>query len=285
MISYCGEIHQKDHWKFHKDICKVISDIMKERGVSHLYENLCIIDPKKWKAKREETRQTVESRMSRPTILEEVEMFRYPRACFVCHEAKQENLRNCPGCSLASFCRDHPSSYLHDKNCATIKKSHEFETEIDPRSGLITKVVSKIVANTPTKIPRSIREFIDSSFKWNESLPACMQFYLAEYLTIPLSIFNAFEKLKNPSKTEESPSKMVVHLRGINRRYVFTNSWEALLHMMPNLNNLLVVITDQSDDMRMEATLCSKCTSKKKKLLMEGVGVHYLEYLKADSYR
>ena len=285
MISYCGEIHQKEHWRYHKDICKVISELMKERGVSHLYENLCNIDPKRWKAEREQTRQAVESRLMRSSIVEEVEMFRYPRVCFVCHSAKQDTLRNCPGCPLASFCQNHPSSSLHDKDCPIIKKAHSFESEIDPRSGLITKVVSKIVTNTPRTIPTSMQEFIDNSLRRGETLPACMQFYLAEHLSIPLSIFNAFQKLKDTNKTEESIPKMVFHIRGISRRYAFTNSWESLLHLMPSLNNLTVVITDQSENSRMEASLCNRCTSKKKKLLIEGIGMHYLKYLKTDYYK
>lgn len=40
MISYCGQLHQKEQWLKHKKLCKIISNMMKERGVSHIFEKL-----------------------------------------------------------------------------------------------------------------------------------------------------------------------------------------------------------------------------------------------------
>lgn len=117
MLSYCGIPHQKDHWSEHSDFCRIISTMMKERGVSHIFEKLRGADPSTWKMQRMSIRNLVELKLRRRLLLIEDFMFRFPRSCFVCYESRQDLLSNCPGCPSASFCKDHPSSLIHDKDC------------------------------------------------------------------------------------------------------------------------------------------------------------------------
>ena len=49
MISYCGEIHRKEHWPKHKDMCKVILGMMMKNEATNLFDKLKTNDVETWK--------------------------------------------------------------------------------------------------------------------------------------------------------------------------------------------------------------------------------------------
>lgn len=284
MISYCGETHQKDHSESHKEICKIIADILKRKKVSHLFENHRGIDQSGWKVERELARMEVQSKLSRPILRNELQMLLYPRACFVCHEAKQQNLVNCSSCPSASFCSQHKNANNH--NCFHFKFCHDLDVGLDESNlakavGAAQAVVDRTFFTSDNQsLPKSLKQLITHYPKPPVEAPENIKIYSSELLTDPLTLFNALQKLQLSTLP-----KLVVHLSGFETVYDNPIFWEILLHLLPHLKFLKIVIVNDKQSVKKESKLCSNCRWHKKYLEIETVTFSYGEYLKDASFQ
>ncbi|XP_033217086.1 uncharacterized protein LOC117172900 isoform X2 [Belonocnema kinseyi] len=284
MISYCGEAHQKDHSESHKEICKIIADILKRKKVTHLFENLRGIDQSGWKVEREIARMEVQTKLSRPILRNELQMILYPRACFVCHEAKQQNLVNCPSCPSASFCSQHKNANSH--NCFHLKFCHDLDIGLDETNlakavGAAHAVVDRTFFTSDNQsLPKSLKQLITHYPKPPVEAPENIKIYSSELLTDPLTLFNALQKLQLSTL-----AKLVVHLSGFETVYDNPIFWEILLHLLPHLKFLKIVIVNDRQSVKKESKLCSNCRWQKKHLEIETVTFSYGEYLKDAAFQ
>ncbi|XP_033230929.1 uncharacterized protein LOC117182020 [Belonocnema kinseyi] len=280
MISYCGKEHQMQHWKFHKDICKEIFNILKEKGLSHIYENFRNSNSLKWQKAKKIMSAEVQKRLERPLADYEKQMFKFPRACFVCHVSTQEALINCPECTNANFCQKHPTSPLHDQHCPQIQECHKLDLAfLKENLPLEFEFLCEyIIENTPVvknksqKLPTTMKEYLEK-VKLPEKVGDVTKIHLGEFLSIPLTILNAFQK-------QHQPSKLVIHVDGLIQKLSLPQSWEILLHLMPHLNNLKIVLTGYSDNLNIKWKVCDKCRKNKKKLMLKHVPLSYDQYEK-----
>ena len=285
MICYCGKEHQKEHWPEHKDICNVIFLILKEKDNSHIFEDYRGLDAKNWYKIKNDWFHEIQMRLQRPLVKHEVQMIFFPRACFVCHDARQDLLKNCPGCPNASFCKEHPSHPLHDKDCSQMKKCHQLDTAYNVRilNSSLESVGIKFVEKTPIikskhqTPPSSMEEFLEYA-----KVPMkceIIKFFLEEYLHVPLTTFDAIQKLKIPSV-----SKLVIHVLNTFEDFNGTKAWEILFHLIPSLNQIKIIILGFKESYTLQEKLCDKCQSSKKKLFVRTVTQSCIDYAKSKEF-
>ncbi|XP_051154851.1 uncharacterized protein LOC127277613 [Leptopilina boulardi] len=264
MISYCGEIHQKEHWDIHKDLCRIITNLTKQKKLTHLYENLRDSNSLTWLNSREEMWKKISSMLGRDLKSFEKHMFQFPRSCFVCYDTRQNNLINCPNCPLASFCKQHPRSIIHDELCGEMNFCHTIDNQLEYYQETLTNLIG-ILFSPPSlkKMPTSTSEYFDRILKPYPELNNEAKIYASTFIYLPLTIFGALEKLNKTSSTT-----LVIYVDVIDKINIFSLFCEILMHLMPNLENLMV-ITISGKVSCDEVTLCKKCISKKRKATLQ----------------
>ncbi|XP_043479683.1 uncharacterized protein LOC122509580 [Leptopilina heterotoma] len=260
MISYCGEVHQKSHWNEHKNICKIISNIAKEKEITHLYEDLRDCTLMTWSDSRKAMIAEVSSKLGRELRKAEVEMLQYPRSCYVCYDTKQENLTNCTKCPLVSFCQKHLDTTLHDKTCADIMTCHALDNEnFSFEDAMIAKFKSlskPSVEKLPTCTMEYLEEILGGKLNYTQKLYASLHVYH------PLTIFGVLQKL-NLVTLSKMTIYINIHDNWLNMRQFIEN----LFHLLPKLKELNVQ-TNCVKQMLIPGQLnvCSTCNKNRKKL-------------------
>lgn len=241
IISYCGFFHERQHSSEHGQICKLISTIIKERGVSHIFEGLRHSDSETWQNFVFRTLQYIESKLNREILQEEMHMFLYPRVCFVCYDTREEYLKNCPRCPFASFCKDHPSSSIHDENCALQYECYKVELKMMQDSAeFVINSIKFITEGTQflnSKAPDSMQEYLDNYVKPEFQVQEDIKIRTADYFTQPLTIFETLKKINH-----SLDSRAVIHMSAMASPMEIEYTWETLLHFLPDLKDLRIVL-------------------------------------------
>lgn len=294
MISYCGEAHQREHFQVHKDLCKAIADMMREKKSSHIFKSLYNTNPKSWKAEKEKLFLEAQSRVSRPLLPYERLMFIFPRCCLICHDSRQDSLIDCKECPAMSFCRKHQNDLNHKKSqdCYWIDHCQMLDADLKgyTRTTFIDKIqnlISCIPMNEVSKkkralnLPGSNEEFLEQYMKSEIEIPQITKFHASEFFAQSLTVFNALQRLNLPNyqAQNQEKSEMVIHAIGCDLEYDRPIFWEILLHLLPNLKTLKVLITDQNSAEGIQPNICSLCRSRDKELLVETLDISYEEYL------
>ena len=286
MISYCGLNHQKDHLKKHRELCRIISTLMKEKGVLHLFEKLKDSDTSTWVGKRIQIKKEVEKRLGRSLSPEENGMFQFPRACFVCHDTRQTKLKNCPKCPSASFCSEHPNSLVHDRMCPIINNcidwmARRFQHNPEMLHSSIAMIAEGTKIPETKELPTSMNDFYDHYVKLKRPIPADLKIMQSHLISISLTIFNILQKLKKPLASE-----IVIHVDARVPEYIsIIKYWEVILHLLPDVKILKIVHIESVITCKYEGSLCKKCRSSKRKLLNEATSIPYERYMGQKDYQ
>lgn len=286
MISYCSEEHQLEHWPEHKELCKIISIMMKERGVSHLYEKFRGTDLHTWRKERMNIAEEAESRCSKTFQINDTFLFQFSRSCYVCYESRQKLLKNCSGCPAATFCNEHPSSPIHDKDCEKIRESFEIARQLSDRieknglkesQSILTSVLHGITRLEP---PISMEDFL-LKFANSErlSIDNDLKFLITQNFTTIFTVFNALQKLEM-----SNVSKLTIHMENQDDCEA-TELWEALLHLLPNLKQLRILFIDPLCQMffsRKNFKVCEDCKKKGKTFSLGFLACSYDECLRGN---
>lgn len=276
MVAYCGTEHQKFHWKTHKDVCQAISAILRKEGLSHLYEKSHGANSTKWKQDRSAAFQKVDRRMTRELTADEGAMLRFPRNCFVCHDTRQDILTNCPRCPFASFCKEHPNSTTHDRDCASITLCQQLiKTQYVLPNALISSVYGELIKQGMKgclEPPSSMKDFLHTYLKKEAEE---LKLGISDYLTFPLTLFNALKKLKLSLKSE-----VEIHVRLEALQLDRMEAWEILMHLLPDVTDLKIVFFEHSVKFHLLLPMCEMCRSKGKIFEMLSTRYEYSEFLK-----
>lgn len=287
MVSYCGRDHQVQHWKTHKNFCLSLTKMLKEKNLSHIYENL---KRSTWLMERDRIINEVRKKLQRPLNSEELFLLKSPRICFVCYEAKQELLKNCPNCPTTTFCSRHQNSFIHNRNCS-IMQQNRFDLitrKMNFDSETLENLIKSIGAGTNIlqcnqRSPVTMREFFDEHQK-RTKISEIQKIFLSETFSISLTIYSIFQMLY-----DNSPSELVIHLNINGSSGIFVgNFWEAFLHLLVDVKHLKIVYIECKVDHNHDAniiSLCSDCQSKKKKLSIESSSLKYETYMRGKNYK
>lgn len=112
LIGYCGEQHQKDDWKHHKDFCRAVTKILTMKKIDHILdvrtECPLIVGG---------TRRDLECAISlaeclvitmlqRPLKQQEFMLLRFPTICRICFDYDTTKLKACDSCHQVMYCSE-----------------------------------------------------------------------------------------------------------------------------------------------------------------------------------
>ncbi|XP_051160817.1 uncharacterized protein LOC127281245 [Leptopilina boulardi] len=289
MIQYCNKNHQVQHWPQHKAFCKAIAKMLETKKITHIYEKISNKSFDSWASAAGPIIQEVVRNLKRLPISIESVILKYPRVCFVCREAKQEKLKNCPNCPLASFCDQHPNSEIHERHCYIIKNNSEIILRKVHTNPYLLKNQMKALAKG-TKIlkpndesPTSIRQFYDNYTKPNCEISEIQKIFLSEFFSISLTMFHNLQMIY----FDNFPPEIVIHLDigGAMTLITIDDYWEILLHLIPDVKILKIIHIEGEINHMSEPSLCKDCKLKKKKLFIEANSMPYERYLTQSSYQ
>lgn len=285
MISYCGKDHQKQHWPQHKDLCKVISEMLNNTlGTSCLFEkheNQC---SNVWSRKKTNLMLLAQLKLGRRLEFYEEHMFKFPRVCSVCHDGKPSSLKDCEFCPNASFCNLHKiEDTRHSKLCKALKLCFD----LDVAATLFERKSPRHVVpfhEETAYLPSSITDFINLYINEDRTLPMsseCHLPYNSEYLTRPLTVLYAIEKLE----FNVEPG-IILHVIGANMVEVDgLEVWEILLHWLPTLTELtIVLIGPELVWGSFEPNVCDYCVAKGMRVRVELRNMLYQDYVTSQWY-
>ncbi|XP_012251910.2 uncharacterized protein LOC105683709 [Athalia rosae] len=284
MISYCGKEHQKQHWPQHKDLCKVLSDMLEKGDTLCLFETPQNNCQKIWTRTKINLMLLVQIRLGRRLESYEEQMFKFPRACTICHDGKSVALKDCAHCPSATFCQLHRAKDTrHSKQCKALRLCFD----LDVAGTLFERKSPRHVVPFHTEtayLPSTISDFIDLYVNENKSLPMsskCQLAYNSEYLTRPLTILHAIERLEFNVQ-----SNMVMHVIGANMVEVDgLDVWEILLHWLPTLTMLtIVLIGPELMWGSVKPNVCDYCMAKGMSVRVELRNMLYHDYVTSQWY-
>ncbi|XP_043466970.1 putative protein MSS51 homolog, mitochondrial [Leptopilina heterotoma] len=301
MISYCGKEHQKQDWPNHKQFCRVLCEIKKERKVDNLFQSL--------KVKTEEERKTVfkeleddgkdgkgdmlinqllakaTTLMKRKLKFRESHMLQFPRICTICFESRHELLVNCKKCPQITFCKEHLlNNPAHEEQCRKFILNSIFKPMSVMKKAAAVKLCAQIKME---KLPSSMMEFIETFITKNlinsKEEINLLNIAFSEKYSRPLSIIFALEKLDFPKNSES----LVVHVVGASLPEQFYIEWEIFLHYFQSVKKLSVILIgdelmflyNQTED------LCESCKKENKEVIIESHHTVYDEYCRRSNFK
>ncbi|XP_043478085.1 putative leucine-rich repeat-containing protein DDB_G0290503 [Leptopilina heterotoma] len=285
MISYCSEDHRLKHLEIHKYFCKVIKEILNEKKLSHVCEELKNKFGSPWTTKRNEIYEEILKKLGRPISLLEKAMWKHPRGCFICCETEEENLTNCPNCPVASFCKKHPQNKIHTRNCKVMDQylkilntAEEFNIDL------------KFLAPTFPCITEDVNQDIDEltyTYTITNLEERCLKSRLLKmdlinFMDVASKINNALQKIH-----DMIPEELTIHIDALFSEHAIikNNYWEFLLHLNPRIKQLKIVNTAIENPDNVETSLCENCISEEKELIVEYSSKSYDDYMLHENYQ
>lgn len=141
----------------------------------------------------------------------------------------------------------------------------------------------EIVEGTPLceniKPPSSMTEYFEDYIKLPFKLCRELKIHISFYLSAPLSIFNAIQKMNL-----DIGSTLVLHLIDSPLFPNDSKPWEIILHLLPTLQDLKIVLINSEfcpccTSYRMEITLCKVCKFRNKTVVVDFVNLSsYVDY-------
>ncbi|XP_051169146.1 uncharacterized protein LOC127286676 [Leptopilina boulardi] len=287
MISYCGENHRLQHYSIHENFCNAVMELLNEKKVSHIYEELYPLLGKDWKDKRQQIYKELKTKLTRSLSPLEESMFDRPRVCYVCFQTNQERLKNCLECSIASFCTDCLYHEEHDKNCKLMQKYLNMLQTADVLNvnlQFLPTCFPFIRKNASITIDRlthtMLLEFNDSKASASRSIK--LKIILLNFIDAASIFHTALQKIQNIDSSE-----IIIHLDALDYKHVIVekNYWEFLLHLNSDINILKIVITGCKYRSKFKNSLCKECYSMKKNLSIERYSMSYEEYILQENYQ
>lgn len=128
LISYCGRDHQKQHWRQHKSLCQAVAKILEQSDQPYVLGDKKNAAQEDWAKAKMNLMLMVIVNLGRKLLPYEEEMFKFVRACNVCHNTNSKELMDCQFCSSASFCFEHQlDNKRHAKDCAMLNLCFELD--------------------------------------------------------------------------------------------------------------------------------------------------------------
>lgn len=281
MIAYCSQQHQKQHWPEHKHLCKAVRDVLK-----NYQKKFCNITSKEdWTKARMNFMLMVILKLTRPLEMYEEEMFKFPRACLVCHEESSQLLQDCQNCRAVSFCTKHKNSSIHKDTCYLLKLCLNLDI-----SAMNVKQES-LNLNLQCVFNKKINDFWHMSDFINcINAQSCLEksdiiaAEQSEHLTRPLTLLYGMQRLDYIPKYKN----LVIHVIAANSVELATlEAWEVLLHLVPAVVTFVKIIMigpKVLEGIFVVSNICNNCVSQEKKLSIECYSTLYADYLNSPAF-
>lgn len=283
MIAYCGREHQVKHWQRHKDLCKLLAGVVKQAGSAFGLRAKREPSMQAWTRAKTNLMLLVQMKLGRKLQPYETEMFKFPRACAVCHETDSTKLVDCSDCPGTSFCSEHRCDNAHNSKCDTLKLCFEIETGYIDFSLSMREIIDTCHFQNGN-IPKTMQEVVElcATSDRHVSLTSNVRaVHLSEYLTRPLTFLRAMDILYF-----EKLACLTVHVIGANA--IETESlvyWETLLHCKETITELRVILVGpELHQQSYLMTLCEDCTARDAKIYVRTMDMLYSDYVASKTF-
>ncbi|XP_043478086.1 uncharacterized protein LOC122508670 [Leptopilina heterotoma] len=286
MIYYCSEDHRLEHLPVHETFCKVIKELLKEKKVSHIYEELTNITGSPWLKERDKIYGEILKKLERNMSPLENLMFYHPRNCFDCSNTKDKDLLNCPHCPVVSFCKIHPNFENHNINCEVLNRYLNILNTAEELN-----IDLKFLSPTfPCIREENVNQYVDlltltfyvADMKEVFLKSRLMKMDLINFMDLASKINNALQKIH-----KTIPKELLIHIDVLSYEHAIAeeNYWEFLLHLNPLIKKLKIVITQTKNRDNLETPLCQDCDSEGKKLIVKYLSKSYDDYMQDENYQ
>ncbi|XP_043478087.1 uncharacterized protein LOC122508671 [Leptopilina heterotoma] len=279
-ISYCSEDHRQQHFSTHENFCKVVKELLKEKGIAHIHEELIFLFDPEWTKKRDHIRKEIKKKLGR--ILSPLEKFMLdcPRICFDCHETKQENLIDCPHCPIASFCKEHENDESHEEYCKVMSTYLDILTKAEELN-VDLGFLSSDFPFTGEKNQYAGNDYLSMAYRTVDTeiermMSNLSKINLIDFINVASKINNALQKIH-----DTIPEELTIHIDAITKN----NYWEFLLHLNPQIKKLKIVTTSSENQSNLKMSLCENCHSKKRELAVTCLKKSYEDYMLDGNYQ
>ncbi|XP_071556538.1 uncharacterized protein [Temnothorax nylanderi] len=213
MISYCGQEHQKHHWKLHKPLCKAIQDVLRDYSMDNpiITVSSSGVTPEN-ERKKNYFMLLLSNKLGRRLNADEIQMFNFPRECLVCHERNAQSLKDCQKC-VASFCENHVNGTEHKNICAPLEL--RFRSDLLAIRGEISPPDMRCYLRHVTDKGKfqNMKDFINAYCNIPTDSEMSRNILIGQHsihLTLPLTLFHAMRLLNYVPKSKA----IVIHFVG-----------------------------------------------------------------------
>ncbi|XP_024868160.1 uncharacterized protein LOC112452272 isoform X1 [Temnothorax curvispinosus] len=277
MISYCGQEHQKQHWKQHKPLCKAIQNVLQGRQGYNM--NVRGETSEEWINIKQMFMLLVSRVLKRRLTMCEMQMFKFPRECLICHERNAQSLKVCQKCATCFCIKDHEDGIEHRNICASLElcfRSDLLATKEDRTNSCVPDMISyaKHVFDTNIEF-LDMNDFIDAYgvIRDDSDPDGALAADHSQYLTRPLTLFCAMRLLHYSPRSNKD---FVVHVVGASRAEECTLiGWEVLSCLLEIVMSVTIVMIGPELKYKYTSNACDPCTSSDNKSLFLSTTMRY----------
>ncbi|XP_071556536.1 uncharacterized protein [Temnothorax nylanderi] len=284
MISYCGQEHQKQHWKLHKPLCRAIQDVLRDYSM----DNPIITASSSGVTleKKVNFMLLISNKLGRQLTLEESQIFDFPRECLVCHERNAQSLKDCQKC-VASFCQNHVNGIEHKNICAPLELHFRSDLLFIRGETDFPDICCYLRHVTDKGKFQNMKDFINAY--WNipsdsEMLRNILIGQHSMYLTRPLTLFHAMRLLNYVPKSKA----IVIHVVGANCVEEFgLIRWDVLPRLIGTVMSVTIIMIGPEllKIHRLSEYVCSNCLlSENENLTFDFYDMLYENYARSPSF-
>lgn len=293
MLSYCSKEHQKEHWAAHKDLCKVISKICKQNGVTNLFGKAVGISPDEYRYYRSHCINKCEMELGRELYLWEKEMICFPQVCHTCYESDTQKLTSCPNCHHVSYCKLGHLKTDHDIWCKEFQVYRDI-TLYQCHHGIIQPLLPDKSLQQYAPLTGDMKTFLLNTNIVREKsleLHRLNLVALSDIATCPLTVLFSLQQCNFHLETTET---LTIHLVGAEMQFEVETlqKWELfLLHLIPSLNMLKIVFigpelkTESKFSQMLGNKTCMKCNTAGRMVIYEFWKTLYHKFVMSLDYQ
>lgn len=294
MISYCSKEHQKENWAAHKDLCKVISKICKQNGMTNLFGKAVGISPDEYRYYRSHCINNCEKELGRELYLWEKEMICFPQVCHTCYESDTQKLTTCQKCHHVSYCKLSHLKTDHDIWCKEFQVYRDI-TLYQCHHGIIQPLLPDTSLQQYAPLTGDMKTFLLNTNAVGEKsleLHRLNLIALSDIATCPLTVLFSLQQCNFHLETIET---LTIHLVGAEMQFEVETlqKWELfLLHLIPSLTMLKVVFIgpELKTESKFIQTLgknktCMKCNTAGRMVIYEFWRTLYHKFVMSLDYQ
>lgn len=294
LISYCGEEHQKQHWKFHKEMCIMLKHTLKKMGANKIRGYRINDDLEErndmftenafgFNTYRYYLYFNVRKQIRRSLSTAESRMILYPRMCNICYSNDVKQLRVCSKCLCVSYCsEDHKEKDKdrHSKDCSELKVCFEIDKSLLEAVGFGDIPFSDPVSIDFPQSASCLEEIKKYSESLMENLGTIEGRVLIDVMSPPMTIVHNVYSMELAAN--KSLSIELVGAGGFEMQYF--EKWEQLLHWLPALEKLtLTFVGPDAGEFESNLKLCESCLSRNVDLKIVRSSQLYHDFINVNS--
>ncbi|XP_065085129.1 uncharacterized protein LOC135707263 [Ochlerotatus camptorhynchus] len=251
LIGYCGEQHQKEDWKNHKDFCRAVTKILTMKKIDHIIEVRNESD-KIIGGTRRDLECAISlaecltiSMLQRKLLQHEYTLLRFPNICHVCFEYDMSKLKACEGCNQIFYCSEEhrlQDVRKHTQWCEMYRINLLLDADYPTRLEIFG--FPKLNAFKRVKFPEDTFELVNLAYTGNiPSTPQSVKdFNDLKFISNYSHISTILYALNVTNMNEELKQSLVIYVVGAEDEIVYFdyNTCSVIFTYIPQIRDVII---------------------------------------------